>query len=109
MTDPAAPPVTADFPGAVFSLLLVMQQEKLPHPLSLGWDVSTDSLDVQVLATDFETWARTLVGAVVKTTEHEGQTHLHADGLLWLNDMRTRVRLVAVSHGPRAEVGEVRA
>jgi len=91
------------FIGAGFALLLVMQTEDLPVPISVSWREGygqTPRLWVQVQEGHFRAWLDQLHEPEMTSDLGEYQeTHLHAEGAL-TDAPNTTVHLITVTPAP---------
>jgi len=91
------------FIGAGFAVLLVMQVEDLPVPISMSWRTGygeTPRMWVQVREKHFRAWLDQLHDPELSTDPGEDHdTHLHAEGAL-ADAPNTTVHLITVTSKP---------
>lgn len=97
----------SSFIGAGFAVLLVMQVEHLPTPVSLSWRSGYGELPrlhLQVYSGHWRTWLDQLTDPELTAELVDDTWHLHAEGLLALAPA-TRVHLVTVTDSYEAAAG----
>lgn len=90
------------FLGAGFAVLLVMQVEDLPVPLSLSWREGygvRPLMWVQVQDDHFRQWLDQLDAPELSSDQHGGDWHIHAEGALTCAPT-TLVHIVTVTREP---------